>query len=209
MNVLIVDDHSIVRMALKNIVTDMNKTSIIDEAINGQEALDKIQNRDYDLIILDISMPGISGFSVLETIKSRNNKSHILVLSMYPQEQYAMRAFRLGASGYLSKDSAYDELAIAIKKISDGGKYITSAFAEKLIFDKKSEYGKVPHEKLSERESQVMIMLAKGIPVSEIAKNLFISGKTVSTYRARILIKMVLRKNADLTLYAIKNNLIE
>lgn len=209
MKVLIADDHSVVREGLKEIIKKMNVASLIEEATDGREALDKIERCDYDLIILDISMPGQSGLSVLETLKNRNRKARILVLSMHPQEQYAVHAFRLGASGYLSKDSAYEELALAIKKISGGGKYISSALAETLIFDKKSDSEKTPHEKLSDREFQVLCLIAKGSSVNEIANELSISDKTVSTYRARILEKMGLKKNADLTLYAIKNGLIE
>lgn len=209
MKVLLADDHSVVREGLKEMIKKMDMASIIVEVQNGREALDEIEKDGFDLIILDISMPGISGLSVLETLRSRDIKTRILVLSMHPQEQYAIRAFRLGASGYLSKDSAYEELEIAIKKISAGRKYISASFVESLIFDKKNESDKAPHEKLSEREFHVMYLIAQGKSVTEISNELFISDKTVSTHRARILGKMGLKKNAELTLYAIKNGLIE
>jgi DNA-binding NarL/FixJ family response regulator len=160
-------------------------------------------------VILDVSMPGMSGLEVLQKIKERNLKTPVLILSVHPQEQYAIHAFKSGASGYISKDSAFEELTLAIKKIVSGGRYIGSAFAEKLAFNGYDSDIHEPHEKLSEREFQVMIMLAKGKSVTEIAKEIFISDKTVSTYRTRILEKMGMKKNAELIMYAIKKNLIE
>jgi two-component system invasion response regulator UvrY len=209
MKVLIVDDHTVVRQGLKEIIKEIDQVSLIDEAKDGREALDKLESCDYNLVILDISMPGKNGLGVLEVLKNRCKKVQILVLSMHPQEQYAVHAFKLGASGYLSKDSAYTELKLAISKISEGGKYISSEFAEKLIFEQTPEQGIRPHEKLSEREFQVLCLLARGISVTEIGNELCISNKTVSTYRSRILEKMGLKKNAELTLYAIKNGIIE
>lgn len=209
MKVLIADDHSIVREGLKQYVKTLEEVKLIDEAVNGDEAWAKIKVANYDLVILDVAMPGLSGLDVLQKIKSRNLKTHVLILSVYPQEQFAIRAFKLGASGYISKDSAFEELILAIKTITSGGRYIASAFAEKLAFNSFNS-GTCPiHEKLSERELQVMVMLAKGKSVSEIAKEIFISDKTVSTHRAHILEKMGMKKNAELTIYAIKNNLIE
>jgi len=209
MKILIADDHSIVREGLKQYVKTLDKVSLIDEAVDGNEAWTKIKDGDYDLVILDVSMPGMSGLDVLRNIKERNLKTRVLILSVHPQEQYAIHAFKMGASGYLSKDSAFEELTLAIKKIASGGRYVASAFAEKLAFNGYDSDTRKLHEKLSEREFQVMVMLAKGKSVTEIAKEIFISDKTVSTYRARILEKMGMKKNADLTLYAIKNNLIE
>ncbi len=208
MNVLIADDHSVVRIGLKDIINKMEEISHIEEACNGIEALEKIKKGNYDLVILDISMPGMSGLEILQSLYKQITKTHFLVLSMHPQVQYAIRAFKAGASGYLSKESVYDELIVAIKKVSEGGKYISSDFAEKVVFDKDG-MNKTPHEKLSDREFQTMCLLAKGISVKEIAEKLFLSDKTISTYRARILEKMELKTNADLTLYAIRNNLIE
>ncbi|MFA7044346.1 MAG: response regulator transcription factor, partial [Bacteroidales bacterium] len=183
MKVLIADDHAIVREGVKQIVKTLPEVTLIEEATDGNDAFSKICNTEYDLVILDISMPGMSGLDVLQRIKDRNIQTHLLIFSFYPQEQYAIRAFKLGASGYLSKDSAFDELAKAIRKIAAGEKYVSAALAEKLIFQDSSMDGKLPHEQLSEREFQVMILLAKGKSVMEIANEIFISDKTVSTYR--------------------------
>ncbi len=209
MKILIADDHSIVREGLKQYVKSLDEVKLIDEAAEGNEAWTKIKDGEYDLVILDVSMPGMSGLDVLQKIKERNLPTRVLILSVHPQEQYAFHAFKLGASGYITKDSASEELTLAIKKISAGGRYIASAFAEKLAFNDIDPGEKSPHEKLSAREFQVMIMLAKGKSVTEISKEIFISDKTVSTYRTRILEKMGLKKNAELTIYAIKNDLIE
>jgi len=209
MKILIADDHSIVREGLKQYVKTLDEVKLIDEAVNGNEVWAMIKDGDYDLVILDVSMPGMSGLDVLRNIKERNLQTRVLILTVHPQEQYAIQAFKLGASGYLSKDSAFEELTLAIKKIASGGRYVASAFAEKLAFNGFDSDTHTIHEKLSEREFQVMIMLAKGKSVTEIAKDIFISDKTVSTYRTRILEKMGMKKNAELTMYAIKNNLIE
>ena len=209
MKVLIADDHLVVREGLKEIVNKLDEVSVVDTAGDGREALEKIESSGYDLVILDISMPGLSGLEILQTLKRKNITAHILVLSIYPQTQYAIRALRLGASGYLSKDSAYEELASAIRKISAGGRYISSDLAEKYVFGDKIDLDRAPHEKLSEREFQIMCLLAKGKSVTEIARGIFLSDKTVSTYRARILEKMGMKKNAELMLYAIRNSLIE
>jgi DNA-binding NarL/FixJ family response regulator len=209
MKILIADDHTVVREGLKLITEKATLCSVIDEAVNGDEALTKIMNNEYDLVILDISMPGKSGLDVLIEMKNKNIKIPVLILSVHPQEQYAIRAFKLGASGYLCKNSLYEELAIAINKILAGGKYISSALAEILILNYDIDLNKVPHKKLSAREFQVMCMIARGKSVKDIAADLFISDKTVSTHRIRILDKMGMKKNTDLILFAIKNNLVE
>jgi DNA-binding NarL/FixJ family response regulator len=209
MKVLIADDHAIVRGGLKQILLKMEEVSAIDETGDGNDALVKIEENDYDLVILDISMPGMSGLDILKTMKDRNETAHVLILSIHPQDQYAIRALHLGASGYLCKDSIYEEIQDAIKKIAAGGKYISSSLAESIVFDKIEDVNKSPHEKLSDREFQIMCMLARGKSVKEIAAELSISDKTVSTFRSRILEKMGMTKNADLTLYAIRNELIE
>jgi DNA-binding NarL/FixJ family response regulator len=208
MKILIADDHSVVREGLKQFVKTLDEVKLIDEAVDGNDAWAKIRDERYDLVILDVSMPGMSGLDVLRNIKERNLQTPVLMLSVHPQEQYAVHAFKLGASGYISKDNAFEELTLAIKKIISGGRYIGNAFAEKLIFNGYDSGNRLPHEKLSEREFQVMVLLAKGKSVMEIAKEIFISDKTVSTYRARILEKMGFKKNAELTIYAIKNNLM-
>jgi len=209
MKVLLVDDHSVVREGLKEIIGKMDEVSVIEEASDGLEAMDKIKKHSYNLIILDISMPGMSGLDILQALKGRKDNPHILILSVHPQKQYAIRALRLGVSGYLSKDSVPDELSEAIRKISSGGKYISSALAEKVLFDKTRDSDKEPHEKLSDREFQVMCLIAKGKSLTEIANDLFINNKTVSSHRARILEKMRLENNAELISYAIRANLIE
>lgn len=209
MKVLIADDHSIVREGLKQILKEVISNAVIDEAINGDEALEFIKKQEYDFVIMDISMPGKSGLDVLNIIKEREIVSKILVLTMHPQEQYAIRALKLGASGYLCKSSLYEELAIAIKTILNGKRYISTSLAESILFDSLEDRNKSPHEKLSERQFQIMRMLANGKSVSEIASQLFISDKTVRTHRIRILEKMNLKNNAELIVYALKNNLIE
>jgi two-component system, NarL family, invasion response regulator UvrY len=209
MKILIADDHMVVREGLKQVLRSLNKITLIDEASNGLEALAKIQKCKYDLIILDISMPCQTGLDILQTLKNRGEKANVLILSVHPEEQYALRALRLGASGYLSKGSAGAELLKAIDKISNGGKYISLNIAEKLAFDFNNQGDRSLHERLSDREFQIMCMLAKGISVLETADHLHISEKTVSTHRTHLLEKMGMKKNAELTLYAIKNNLIE
>ncbi|HWR99436.1 MAG TPA: response regulator transcription factor [Prolixibacteraceae bacterium] len=209
MKILIADDHAIVREGVKLIVKTLPEVKVIDEASDGKEALAKLIKNNYDLAILDISMPEITGLDLLQKIKFHGIQTRVLMLSFHPQEQYAIRAFKLGASGYLSKDSAFEEMAMAIRKIAAGGKYVSAAFAEKLLFNEVSSTNDQLHESLSEREFQVMLMLAKGISVTQIASEIFISDKTVATYRSRIMEKMHMKKNAELTIYAIRSKLIE
>lgn len=209
MKILIADDHSVVREGLKQILKNLKIISQIEEAKDGHEALDKIKSGKFDFVILDISMPGLSGLDILKALKDRNEKVNVLILSIHPQSQYAIRALRLGASGYLSKDSASEELALAIKKISAGEKYISSDVIGKLVSDFNKQNDIALHDRLSEREFQVMCFLAKGASITEIGKKLFISEKTVSTYRTRLLEKMEMKSNTELALYAFKNNLIE
>ena len=208
MKVLIADDHAIVREGLKHIVKRMNDTAAIDEAANGADALKLIEENQYALTILDISMPGLSGLDILKILKDRKDTTRTLILSVHPQEQYAIRALHLGASGYLCKDSINEELETAIKTIISGDLYIPRSLAEKIIFTKHEDVDKLPHEKLSEREFQIMRMLAEGKSIKTIAADLYISDKTVTTYRYRILTKMKMKHNAELTRYAIKNDLI-
>lgn len=207
--ILVADDHTIVREGLKQIVGDVGDMVVADEAGNGQEALQKIREGDYDVILLDISMPGRSGLEVLKDIRAEKPKLPVLILSMHSEEQYAIRALRAGASGYLTKASAPDELIGAIRKVSRGRKYVTASLAEKLALELDVDADKPPHEMLSDREYQVMLMLASGKSVKEIADELCLSVKTISTYRSRILEKMNMKKNAELTLYAIQNHLVD
>ncbi len=209
MKILIADDHTIVREGLKHYVATLDEVEGIDEAADGNTAWGMIKDCTYDLVILDVSMPGMSGLDILRKMKELNLQTRVLILSVHPQEQYAIHSFKLGASGYISKDSAFEELTLAIRKIASGGRYVTSAFAEKMAFSGYDSDTRSPHERLSEREFQVMIMLANGKSITEIAKEIFISDKTVSTYRTRILQKMGIKNNAGLTIYGIKNNLIE
>lgn len=206
--ILVADDHTIVREGLKQIVGDVGDMTVADEAANGQEALQKIREGDYDVVLLDISMPGRSGLEVLKDIRAERPKLPVLILSMHSEEQYAVRALRAGASGYLTKASAPDELIGAIRKVSRGRKYVTASLAEKLALELDADVQKPPHEMLSDREYQVMLMLASGKTVKEIADELCLSVKTISTYRSRILEKMNMKKNAELTLYAIQNSLV-
>ncbi len=209
MKILIADDHSVVREGLKQILKKLPDVNQIQETTNGIDALKMIESGEYDFIILDISLPGLSGIDILKSLKVQNIFTRILVLSMHPEEQFAVRALKLGAMGYVTKDRAGEELLTAIRKISGGGKYVSTELAEYMAFntDYKSEIAL--HEKLSEREHQIMLLLARGKSSREIAGELFISEKTVGTHRLRIMRKMGMKKNSDLTFYAINNKLIK
>ncbi len=207
--ILIADDHRIVREGLKQILAETQDMVVSAEASNVQEVLNKVASNDYDVLLLDISMPGRSGLDILKQLKSERPKLSVLVLSMYSEEQYALRALRAGASGYMTKESAPDELIEAIRKVSTGRKYISPAVAEKLAVSIESSDERPPQETLSDREFQVMCMIASGKTVKAIADELALSIKTVSTYRARILEKMRMKNNAELTHYAIQNKLVE
>ena len=204
MKILIADDHALFREGLKQILQENFEGAVLDQASNGYEVLDKISGNDYDLLLLDIAMPGISGLDVLKQLRIIRPKLHALVLSMYPEGQYAVRAIRAGASGYLTKRSASDELIEAINKVLNGGIYVTTAIAEKLMIDFRPDTGKPPHELLSDREFQIFCMIAAGKTVSTIAEELNLSVKTVSTHRVHILDKMNMKNSAELTNYAIK-----
>jgi len=209
MKILIADDHTIFREGLKHILTEYPDMIVADEARNGREVLDKIWNNDYDMVLLDISMPGMTGLEALKQLKNDRPKLPVLVLSMHPEEQYAVRALRAGASGYLTKESAPDELMTAIRKISQGRKYITSSLAERLALEMEADSEKPLHDVLSDREYQVLRMIAEGKTVKHIAEELSLSIKTVSTYRARIMEKMKMTTNAELMHYAIKHHLLD
>ena len=207
--ILVVDDHALVRDGLKRILLDTPDMIVADEASNGEEVINKVGNNDYDLVLLDISLPGRDGLDVLKQLKCTNPKVPILILSMYPEEHYAVRSLRAGASGYLTKQSSSDELIGAIRKVAEGRRYITPSLAEKLAFELGADVRKLPHEKLSDREYQVMCMIGSGQTVTEIAETLSLSIRTISTHRAHILNKMEMKNNAQLTYYAIKNTLVE
>ncbi|HTI92920.1 MAG TPA: response regulator transcription factor [Puia sp.] len=205
---LIADDHSVVRRGLKQILREIFPSALIEEVSDAEDLFKKVMRESWDVVISDISMPGRSGLEVLQQIRQDYPKLPILILSVYPEDQYAIRVLRAGASGYLTKDSAPEELVKAVNQLLLGKKYITPSLAEKLatILDHDAE--KMPHEYLSDREFEVMKLLAAGKSVSEIAGKMSLSVTTVSTYRARIMTKMNVKTNADLTLYAIENKLL-
>jgi len=209
LKILIADDHPIVRKGLKQILSEESDMGVVGEAQNSQEVLELVQKQDWDIVILDITMPGRGGIDVLKELKHERPKLPVLMLSVHPEDQYAVRALKAHASGYMTKDSAPEELVKAIRKILRGGKYISSTLAEKLAFDLETETEKPLHETLSDREHQVLLMIASGKTVSKIAEELSLSVKTIDTYRARILEKKKMRTNAELTHYAIKNKLVE
>ena len=208
MKILICDDHKIVREGLRQILQQLKGVSLIDEAGDGNETFNLLKTETFDLILLDISLPDRSGLEVLQQIKAKWPSTNILMLSMLPQEQYAIRALKLGASGYLTKDTASEELLLAVKKVAKGGKYISESLAESLALHLDNASNLLKHDILSAREFEIMIKLSNGKSLQEIGKELFISDKTVSTYRSRIMKKMKLSKNTDLTRYCIENKLI-
>ena len=207
--VLIADDHAIVRAGLRQIVAETADITVADEASNGLEVMEKISKAHYDVALLDISMPDNIGLETLKAIRTQKPALPILILTMHPEEQYAIRALRAGASGYVTKGSAPDELIGAIRKVVAGGKYVSSSLAERLASELAYDTPRKPHETLSDREYQVLIMIASGKNVTDIAEALSLSVKTVSTYRARIMEKLDLHNNVELGRYAIENHLID
>ena len=207
--VLIVDDHAIVRKGLMQILAECAETAAVDEADSGEEALEKVHDNAYDLVMLDISLPGKNGLEVLKEMKSLCPELPVLVLSMHPEEQYAIQALRTGASGYLTKASAAESLVAAMQKVLQGGKYISNSLAEKLAYGLINEAAIPLHEALSNREYQVMRMIATGKRPKEISLELSLNVRTVSTYRGRIMHKMGMRNNAELAHYAIMNNILD
>jgi DNA-binding NarL/FixJ family response regulator len=206
--IIIADDHAIFREGLRQILEDVPDLEVAGEASHGPELLEKIAHNDYNLLILDIAMPGLSGLDILKQLKSQKKMLRVLVLSMYPEEQYAIRAIKAGASGYLTKASASEELIAAIRKISKGGRYISSSIAERLLFELEPEGDRPLHERLSDREYQILCLIASGKTVRGIADKLNLSVKTISTHRVHILEKMKMKTNAQLTNYTLKHNLI-
>jgi DNA-binding NarL/FixJ family response regulator len=206
MKIIIADDHAVVRKGLKQILMEMSGVKVVEEVDNGPALIERITNENFDFVVLDISMPGQSGLQALKEIKDGKPKLPVLILSIHPEEQYALRALKGGASGYITKDSAPEELVKAIQKILSGHKYITQSIADKLV----DNFGdKLPHELLSDREYEVFAMIAVGKTVTNIADELSLSVKTVSTYRSRIYDKMGMKSRTELTLYAIQNKLIK
>ena len=206
--ILLADDHNVVRKGLKQILADEFSEVELGEACNGTEAYRMVKEKKWDLLILDINMPGKSGLEVLKQLKDENISLPTLVLSMHPEEQVAMRALKLGASGYLSKDIVDTELIVAVNKILSGRKYITLSLAEQMASKLENPDDKAPHELLSDREYQTLLLFAEGKTVSQIADKLCLSVPTISTFRARILEKMAMKTTAEMVNYAIRNNLV-
>lgn len=207
--VYIADDHQLIREGLKKVLKGESGISVAGDNGNPDEILPFLDSHDTDVVVLDLNFPSRSGLEILKDIKSIHPEVAVLILSMHPEEHYAVRALKAGASGYLTKESDPEELLAAIRKAGAGGEYISQALAEKLAFDLDLTLGKVSHQMLSDREFEVMILMAKGKPQNEIASDLNLSPSTVNTYRARILEKMGFKSNAELVQYAVKNKLIE
>jgi DNA-binding NarL/FixJ family response regulator len=209
MRVLIADDHAIFRLGLKDLLTDEFHKVTFAEAQNADETLEHIRRQNWEIAILDISMPGRSGLDILEEIKRVRPKLPVLLLSMHPEEQFARRALKSGAAGYLTKESVPEELKKAVRKALAGGRYVSTALAEKLAWDLDSRAETPVHDLLSDREFQVLRMVASGKTVKDIADELALSVKTVSTYRTRILEKTRMKNNAELIRYAVQSHLVE
>jgi two-component system invasion response regulator UvrY len=207
MKFLIADDHAIVRKGLVQILCEEFPTASVTEVANSNEVMDEVRKHIWDVILLDISMPGRNGIETLKQIRTEGIKAPILMLSMHPEEQYAVRVLKAGASGFLNKESATDELLAAVRKVLSGKKYISAAVAEKLA-QNVGEREKSAHELLSDREMQVLQLIASGKTVSEIGDELSLSVNTISTYRTRLLEKLNLNNNAELTRYAIDNRFV-
>ena len=209
--ILIVDDHAILRKGVIRSLEDTRLRVTCDEASNAEEALRKVAARKYDLVLLDISLPGRSGLDLLKQLSRDYSSLPVVILSMYPEEDYAIRALSLGACGYLTKESASEEIEAAVQKVLSGGRYISPALAETVAFHLGSglDKGALPHDALSSRESQFLRMIGSGKTPSQIAEDLSLSIKTVSTYRSRVLAKLKLTNNAELIKYAIKHGLAD
>ena len=207
--VLLADDHAVVRAGLKEILADTGDIEVAGEATNGQEVLAQVRGQDFDVAVLDMSMPGRSGIDLIKLVKGEKPRLRILILSMHSEQQYAVRAVKAGASGYLTKESAADELVAAIRRIAAGGAYVSPETAERLVLESASRAGAAPHTLLSDREFQVFQLIAAGQSVTEIARQLSLSVKTISTHKTRIMVKMNFANPAELIRYAIENNLIK
>jgi len=207
--VLIADDHAMVRAGLRQFLEEGGRVGDVAEAASGQQAMDLLRTKRFDLLILDINMPGRGGLDILKNVRASYPETRVLIVSGFPEQQYAVNVLKAGASGYLSKDSAPDELLRAVHVVLSGRRYVSNALAEQLASQLDAASDQPIHAGLSEREFQVLCKLASGRSVSEIAGELCLSVKTVSTYRSRVLEKMSLKSNADVTRYALQNGLIE
>ena len=208
LNILVVDDHPVFRRGVKDMLVEGFGSVKVGESSNAQEMLQLVRQKKWDVILMDISMPGLSGPEALKQVKSESSSLPVVVLSMHAEDQYAVRMFKAGADGYLTKASAPEELIKAIKKVLQGGQYVSPSLGERLALTVKGGTEKVPHERLSNREYEVLSLIASGKTVSEIAETLHLSVSTISTYRARILEKMKLKNNAELTRYAVQHELV-
>ena len=208
-SILIADDHAILRRGLEEILAGEIEGAIFDEAGNAEQVLAQVQSRAWDLVILDITMPGRSGLDLLRDLQQLRPELPVLVLSMHPENQYAKRVLRAGAAGYMNKETAPKELVKAVRRVLAGGRYVSAGLAEKLASDLSADAARLPHERLSDREFEVLRMIASGKTISQIAAELHLSVTTVSTYRTRILEKMDMANNADLMRYALHNRLID
>lgn len=206
--ILIVDDHAIVRRGLKDLFEELDKSTVIDEAGSGDEAIDKARGTRYDLIVLDISLPQRNGLEIMEILKTEMPELKVIILSIYPEEQYAVRAMKAGASAYLNKDCPPEELLQAARKVLAGGKYISSSLAELFAFEMTGDVEKPKHSLLSNREHEVLLKIVAGQSLGEIADELNLSAKTISTYKTRILEKLNVKNSAQLAYYAVKHNLV-
>jgi two-component system invasion response regulator UvrY len=208
LKVLVADDHRVVREGLKQIIERNREMTVVAEASDGQEVLEKLRKVPVDVVLLDLSMPGPSGLDILKQIHQRYPKQAILVLSQHPEEKFAIRSFRAGASGYLTKENAASELLAAIRKVAGGRKWMSESVAEQMADSLNQDPSRPPHETLSDREFEILCQFGSGKTVSEIARELCLSVKTVSTYRTRILEKMAMTKTSELILYALQHALI-
>ncbi|HEX9879405.1 MAG TPA: response regulator transcription factor [Candidatus Binatia bacterium] len=206
--VLIVDDHAIVRRGLRELLSDEFRGAAFGEASNAQQALEQISKKEWDVALLDITLPGRSGLDLLKEVKAARPRLPVLVLSAHPEDQFAVRVLKAGGEGYLTKESAPEELAKAIRKILAGGRYVSPTLAEKLAVSVRKDSTRAPHETLSDREYEIMCCIASGKTVAQIAGGLSLSPKTISTYRVRILEKLGVKNNAEIIRYAIQNSLV-
>ncbi|MBI1748989.1 MAG: response regulator transcription factor [Acidobacteria bacterium] len=207
--ILIADDHAIVRKGLKQIVSDAPDKATVGEAQNAYELLEHVRNQTWDVVILDMSMPGKSGLDLLQELHYQRPKLPILALSIHPEDQFAIRVLKAGAAGYLTKEISPEELVRAIWKVAHGGKYVSPTLAEKLALDLQSDRDKLPHEQLSDREYEVLLMIACGTSAGAMADRLSLSVKTIHTYRARLMEKMRITSNAEIIHYAIRHRLLD
>jgi DNA-binding NarL/FixJ family response regulator len=206
--ILIVDDHAILRRGLRALLSDEFHRAAFGEASDAQHAMEELRKTKWDIALLDVTLPGKSGLELLKELKAAWPRLPVLVLSAHPEDQFAVRALKAGAGGYLTKESAPDELAKAIRKVLAGGRYVSPALAEKLALGLRKDFTRLPHETLSDREYEVMCLIASGKTVTEIAGELSLSAKTISTYRTRVLEKLGVKNSAEIVQYAIRNSLV-